>query len=144
MSKIWDNLREAAAFACKEKLHDERCFWIGSIGERADGARVRSRNGSAEKVSPELHAEARLLKKLDFGSTVYVARVIRMNHALGMARPCRSCRAKMRAKGVKKVFYTISDQEYGVLDLSLYVEQSRPQGVRLPAFHCQRWQRGTS
>jgi hypothetical protein len=46
------------------------------IAKRADGAVVYSVNHSvSDQRIPEHHAEARVLRKCDFGSILYVARV---------------------------------------------------------------------
>jgi len=67
------------------------------------------------KRMPSMHAEARLTRKLDFYSTVYVARTMKLG--LGLARPCPDCQRALRRKRVTRVYYTISDNEYGVLEL---------------------------
>ena len=145
MAKIMDLLKEAASFAIKgyESELDRRQFFIGAVGIRSDGARVKSRNSASDIISPHLHAEARLLRKLDFGAVVYVARVKR-DGEWGCARPCRSCRAQLRTKGVNTVYYTIANGEYGVLHLDEFEEVKRPTGKKLHKFDPRRWHRGES
>lgn len=89
---------------------------IGAIGIRRDGTIVQAWNGCATDVCPSAHAEARLARKLDVGSTVYVARVRRDNGKLAMSKPCPNCERCLRSRGVKKVMYTINEHEYGVLE----------------------------
>ncbi len=93
-----------------------RQYRLGAVGVRSDGAIVISSNVPHRTPEPHAHAEARLTRKLDWGSTVYVVR-IRSDGTLAMARPCRTCRGLMRLKGVKRCYYSISDTEYGVLNL---------------------------
>lgn len=141
MSSIKYFLNIAAEYALKE---DNRSFWIGALGVRSDGAIVKSRNGSNYSISPELHAEFRLSKKLDVGAEVYVARLRRDTLEWSTARPCRMCRHILKSKGVKFVYYTISPGEYGVLDLDLFQEKSKPTGIKLDRFSEGRWRRGPS
>lgn len=122
-SDPWHYLRlaaEVAVFKC-----DTRSHRLGAIGVRSDGVMVAAYNGTAyyngaiyrqnPKRMPSMHAEARLTRKLDFYSTVYVARP--MKTGLGLARPCPSCQRALRRKRVERVYYTISDNEYGVMEL---------------------------
>lgn len=89
---------------------------IGAVAVRRDGTLVQSWNGSATDVCPMAHAEARLAKKLDAGSVVYVARVRRDNGKMAMAKPCAHCERILRNRGVSRVEYTINEHEYGVLE----------------------------
>lgn len=141
MSKITDFLNQAAHYS--RRYDDNRTFFVGAIGIRKDGAKVMSRNSTAEMISPNLHAEAKLAKKLDVGAVVYVAR-FRKDWTWGNARPCRSCRAILRAKGVKKVYYTVGNGEYGMIDFSTFKEENKPTGRRLNQFDPLRWRRGES
>ena len=141
MASIKDLLSRAADYSLKQ---DNRSFWIGALGIRNDGAIVKSRNGSNDSISPELHAEFRLSKKLDVGAEVYVARLRRDTLDWAMARPCRMCRHILKSKGVSVVYYTICENEYGVLDLSSFEEEGRPTGVKLERFSEGRWRRGAS
>lgn len=89
----------------------KRRAYVGAVGLRPDGAVVRSRNGSAVKVSPHAHAEARLLRKCGAGSQVFVARVLKSGET-AMARPCSRCRAALRARGITFVTYTTGQGSY--------------------------------
>ena len=93
---------------------DLRSYRFGGFGVRADGAVVKSRNGSAQGPVPEHHCEARLCRKLTPGSTVYVARVSRLGD-WALARPCVNCERLMRNRGVTRCYYTIAPDEYGVM-----------------------------
>jgi tRNA(Arg) A34 adenosine deaminase TadA len=122
-----DLLRLAAKYSLSN-TKDERHFLLGAVGVRKDGRIVHARNDAildtynrdkpcrfnVYKRFPECHAENRLTRKLDFGATVYVARVRRGDGMLAMARPCVCCSAVLRAFRVKKVFYTIDPIKYGV------------------------------
>jgi hypothetical protein len=89
---------------------------IGCLGVRGDGTLVSSWNGSATDVCPTAHAEARLARKLDAGSVVYVARVRRDNGKLAMSKPCPHCERILRNRGVSRVEYSINEHEFGVLE----------------------------
>lgn len=91
-----------------------RKYRLGAVGIRSDGVIVTSRNISTRVPEPEAHAERRLVRKLDTGSIVYVVRAL-SNGSLTMARPCVRCRKAMQARGVKRCYYSVSDNEYGVI-----------------------------
>lgn len=91
---------------------DLRTYAHGAVGLRRDGAIVTSRNGSAVLPCPEIHAERRLLRKLDRNGTVFVARV-GANGSWQNSRPCPACRSAMRARGVARVFFTLGANAYG-------------------------------
>ncbi len=93
-----------------------RKAFIGCIAKRADGTIVQSWNGCATDVCPSAHAEARLARKLDVGSVVYVARVRRDNGKMAMSKPCPGCEGRLRSAGVKRVEYSISENEFGVME----------------------------
>ena len=94
-----------------------RCnFKIVVVGFRADGVIVSARSGgAAHQYLPQTPAEARLARKLTPGSTVYVARTLRSDFSVAMAKPCQACQNVLRHRGVKRVVYTISKDEYGVI-----------------------------
>jgi deoxycytidylate deaminase len=77
---------------------------------------VTANNIACREVQAEAHAEARLVRKLNHGSDIYVARVLR-DGTVATARPCPKCQKAMRNRGINRVFYTISDSEWGCLQL---------------------------
>jgi tRNA(Arg) A34 adenosine deaminase TadA len=90
---------------------------LGCVVVRSDGAVVSSRNGSTPMpwgTSPTCHAERKAIRKSDYGATLYVARVKKTGE-IAMAKPCEACMNALRSKKVKKIYYTINDQEYGVI-----------------------------
>lgn len=91
---------------------DRRTFLLGAVGVRSDGVVVKSRNGSYRERCPAGHAEARLSRKLDVGSTVFVARILRSG-GLALAAPCKDCRRSLRSRGVRHVYYTIDSDTFG-------------------------------
>lgn len=111
----------AAKVALPNNRSDIRDFWLGCVGVRKDGALVFSKNGAVYSTTvedyqliPDAHAEGRVLRKMDWGGTLYVARVKRKDGSLAMARPCPMCQNRIRGRGIKKVFYTINQNQYGV------------------------------
>jgi tRNA(Arg) A34 adenosine deaminase TadA len=103
---------------------DNRNYWIGCCGLRKDGALVFSKNGAVYSTTvddyqliPESHAEGRVLRKMDWGGTMYVARVRRNDKSLGLSAPCTMCRVRIKSAGIKKVFYTINNYQYGMWDV---------------------------
>ena len=104
---------------------DMRQFWVGVIGIRRDNVLVSAKNGSAQATDflaykngfPPAHAEARCCRKMDNGGVIYVARVAKGTRLLALARPCVFCVRVLRSKDIRRVYYTISNEEYGVWDL---------------------------
>lgn len=115
-TKIW-NFLEIAGRTASKRSHDARDYWLGAAAVRADGVIVTSSNGPAPDKNREVHAEYRVSKKLDYGATVYVARVRIVDGEFGNARPCPDCQNALKSKKVKKVFYTIGPDEFGILYL---------------------------
>jgi len=111
---VWECFAEARKFATR--IRDERTYYLGAYGIRADSARVRARNGAALYLAPEAHAEVRLCRKLDRGAVVYVARISRIDGGYRIAKPCANCRKALKQRGVSRVYYTIGPNEYGVID----------------------------
>jgi tRNA(Arg) A34 adenosine deaminase TadA len=108
-------LHLAAHVACVRE--DRRTFRLGAVAVRADGAVVAAYNGHSESKSPRAHAEARLVRKLDKGACVYIARVARGTGLFANAKPCPGCERALRRAKVKKAIYTIGPNEYGVMNL---------------------------
>jgi deoxycytidylate deaminase len=100
---------------------DRRSFLVGACAVRKDGIVVCSPNGPARIMNdtkdrryfPEAHAEYRVSQKLDVGAYVYVLRVRRGDKKICLAKPCKTCQVMMKARGVKKVFYSVSEDENG-------------------------------
>lgn len=97
---------ELAVYHAERCTDDRKRFRLGAVGIRNDGVVVHARNSAAVLPSPNAHAEARLAPKLTPGSVVFVARVLRRDGALAMAKPCPHCLARLRAAGVAKVYFT--------------------------------------
>ncbi len=93
---------------------DRRRYKLGAVGIRTDGTIVKSRNLPTKEPDKTAHAEYRVIQKLDWGSTVYVVRVL-ANGKFSLARPCKYCLIALRLRGIKKCYYSISDTEYGVI-----------------------------
>lgn len=86
---------------------------MACVARRKDGALVVAVNAKTNSRTPPAHAEARVLRKAGHGSILWVAR-IDANEDWAMARPCPDCQILIRAREVKKVYYTISPGEYGI------------------------------
>jgi deoxycytidylate deaminase len=93
---------------------DKKSFYMACVGKRADGAIVSSVNHcvSNQRI-PKHHAEARVLRKCDHGSTLYVARVLKDKKTWANAKPCKKCQALIKNMGVKRVYYTVGPNEWG-------------------------------
>ena len=93
-----------------------RQFRLGAVGIRTDGAIVTASNVSSRVPERRAHAETRVTRKLNYGSEVFVVRILR-NGMLAQARPCSRCQAAMRQRGIS-CYYSISDCEWGKLCLT--------------------------
>ena len=107
------DLAAALAFGGDRKRN---CL-LGAVIKRTDGAVVVATNQHTKLPEPSAHAEARVLKKSDWGCTLYVARVLK-DGTWAMAKPCKRCQAIIRNRGVRRVYYTIGPNEFGIWDIS--------------------------
>jgi deoxycytidylate deaminase len=110
--KIWNYFEMAGRMAISKQ--DRRTYLLGAIGVRGDGTMVRSMNSPSPIPNREIHAEYKLCRKLDHGATVYIARIRVGDGAFVNAKPCLACRKVLRSRRVKKVYYTIGENEYGI------------------------------
>lgn len=118
MRKIQQLLKLAANAATGNGKNDCRQYLIGAIAIRVDGAVVSARNISNNRKSQRCHAEARVLRKSGNCATVFVARVSRRDGSIQMAKPCIRCQSELRNRKIKKCYYTISNNEYGVMNFN--------------------------
>lgn len=116
-------LREAGKIALGNDPNDKRNFILGAIGIRKDGVSVSAKNGAVisstfddYRIISDAHAECRVIRKLGKLGTIYVARVLKKDGSLAMARPCGICRLRIQAAQVKKVYYSIDQYHYGLYD----------------------------
>lgn len=108
---------QAYARASKTFKNRSQTYKHYALGIRSDGAQVHAVNSAAPYPSPKSHAERRLCARLDWGATVIVVR-LDANFELALSKPCRHCERALRRWGVKKVYYSISPNEIGILYLS--------------------------
>lgn len=95
-------------------------YSLACVAIRNDGVLVKSTNGvvprtlktSKKTALPSAHAEIRALKKAGKGAILYVARVWR-NGDWALSRPCTTCQAMIKNRGVRIVYYTIGPNEWG-------------------------------
>jgi tRNA(Arg) A34 adenosine deaminase TadA len=113
--RIWNFFEMAGKLAVAKD--DDRAFLLGAAAVRKDGVLVFASNSVSQEPNRRAHAEYRISGKLDQGSTIYVARIRLLNGEFAMARPCLDCQKVLKSKRVKRVYYTISNAEYGVLDI---------------------------
>lgn len=70
----------------------------------------------------EMHAIAQARTTTDLrGCKIFVARIRPIlsptNHISGLARPCPICINVLNAYGIKKAYYTIDDNNYGIMKI---------------------------
>ena len=98
----------AIAGRTKEKSHH-----LGAIGIRQDGSVVSSHNTRSLNRNGLVHAESKVIRKAGRGCTLYIVRVA-ANNKMTMGKPCQICQRVIKQNKVKKVVYSISENEYGV------------------------------
>ena len=110
--KVWNYFAKALAAAKpdSDEIRDQR---IGVVGVTDFGFEATSRNLSSRDRCPEVHAEVRLMKRMPKNTTIYVARPMKSGN-IGLAMPCKTCRAFLRDKNVK-VYYTIDNDTFGLM-----------------------------
>lgn len=116
MKKQIFNYFEIAAATATSKL-DNRAFLLGAVGIRKDGVMVKALNSPTEFPNRFVHAEKRCSVKLDYGAEIYVARVRLDTLKFGLARPCANCMKALIHKRVRRIYYTISHNEFGIINL---------------------------
>lgn len=96
----------------------KRRYKLGAVGLRTDGVIVASSNITTREPRKEAHAEYRVCQKLDVGSTVFVVRIGEKNK-LRLSRPCPNCRMMMKNCGIRRCYYSISEEdgkvEFGII-----------------------------
>ena len=113
MTKVERYFRLAAKVAANG---DElRQYRLGAVGIRSDGVIVTSSNTRCRQPQRQAHAEARLSRKLNRHSVVFVVRILQ-NGGFAMARPCLSCQKVLRGRGISRIYCSIRESEYGVID----------------------------
>ena len=110
-----DQLKVAASHA--RRKDDGRHFKLGALGIRKDGVKVYAYNGYAlGGRDPKAHCEVKLIRKLDQGATIFLARTT-ADGQWANASPCTSCRRALISAKVKRVVYTIGPNEFGIWDI---------------------------
>jgi deoxycytidylate deaminase len=151
MNHVKYYFKQAAKMAIPNNDNDRlKNYWLGAVGIRADNALVYAKNlpvviddefykikyatrnpgqriKSYQKQSGS-HAEARCLQKMPKNSeAIYIVRISKTALAKGkieyaMARPCQTCEIAIRAKKIKKVYYSINDFQYGIYHPELEID----------------------
>lgn len=100
-------------------------FVFGGVCVRKDGAITVATNGAVQssqvsdyRMIPNAHCEGRLLLKADQGATLYITRLLKKDRSMAMSRPCAVCRARILARKINKVFYTIDPFHYGIWNVA--------------------------
>ncbi len=86
---------------------DSRTYFHGAVGLRRDGVLVAASNGNPRAPEPKHHCEYRLLRKLGKGGTVFLVRTLQ-DGTWADTTPCSHCQNALKARGVKKVYFTSS------------------------------------
>lgn len=73
--------------------------------------------GDSKNYKASLHAEISLIKKLKHDPqdlTFYIVRIDN-NNQVALARPCKNCFRVFQKKGYRKILYSMSETEFGVI-----------------------------
>lgn len=84
---------------------DTRTYFHGCVGVRKDGVIVSACNGTAREQQPKHHAEARVLRKMGKGGTLYVVRTT-ADGKWADSHPCVECQKRIRSHKVKIVYFS--------------------------------------
>lgn len=113
-------IKAAGEMSLPTNPNDARAFWIGCIGIRKDGVLISAKNGASKssfmdeyQYIPTVHAEGRALRKLGKGGILFVARIRRDTRKLAMSMPCSGCQNLIKFAGVKEVYFSINEFQYG-------------------------------
>jgi len=77
------------------------------------GKRFQRTHQGRTTVHAELGVILGLDRSITSGATVYVARVGKADDEYRLSKPCSMCHAALKYVGVKRVVYTIDDDEVG-------------------------------
>jgi tRNA(Arg) A34 adenosine deaminase TadA len=88
-------------------------FTFGCVALREDGGLICMTNIRTRDPMIQAHSETRALKRAGYGATLYVVRLDRAGNWC-MAKPCVGCQSLIKNRGVRKVFYTVSENTYAV------------------------------
>lgn len=72
-------------------------------------------------------AERRCLQRFKgnlIGARIYIVRITQGEQTLGLAHPCPLCLNSLRARGIKKVYYSVRNDEWAEMRLDLIKERS--------------------
>lgn len=92
-------------------------FLLGCVALRRDGAVVVASNIRTQDPMPSAHSEFRCLRQAGQGATLWIARVDRAGKPC-MAKPCKYCETLIRNKMVKRVYYTVNENECHVWNVN--------------------------
>tara|TARA_Y100000310_G_scaffold242284_1_gene246438 strand:- start:198 stop:644 length:447 start_codon:yes stop_codon:yes gene_type:complete len=79
----------------------------------AFGKRFQKNHTGRTTVHAELGVILGLDRSITSGATVYVARIGKLDEEYRLSKPCSMCHAALKYVGVKRVVYTIDDDEVG-------------------------------
>jgi deoxycytidylate deaminase len=78
--------------------------------------KLRGKRQYCLSTHAELDAICKARIKMDIsGSKIYVCRIRKADDQVAMARPCPICETALSNYGVKRAFYTITGNDYGVM-----------------------------
>ncbi len=77
------------------------------------GAKYRSSNKGHATYHAEIASIMHLERDVTKGATIYVARIAKGSGEDRMSKPCPMCHAVLEAQGIKKVSYTIDEENVG-------------------------------
>ena len=101
------------------KIYNKKiCIADGTNSNKSHPLQVKynRENNLDYKIRNYLHAEMQAIVRCsktgitDFSDcTIYIARLINSGNGIGLARPCKACRAAIKELGIKRIVYTTYD-----------------------------------
>lgn len=110
--QVAEKVAKATFSKIKNSIHRKK-FIFGAVSVRHDGSITVSNNICTKTPNKNAHAEKRVLAKAGMGSVLYLVR-LRRDGTWGSAKPCKHCQQLIKNKKVRKVVYSISENNYGV------------------------------
>jgi deoxycytidylate deaminase len=81
--------------------------------------RVRGKRNFCLSTHAEMDAVLKVRSKTDLtGCKIFVARKRKDNGLPGMAKPCPICEEVLLSYGIKRAYYTIDENNYGIMKIS--------------------------
>lgn len=111
MSTKYIKLARETAISGRTK---DKGYHLASVCIRSDGSITKGHNTRSNDQNRFVHAEAKSILKAGHGAKLLIVVRVFADNTLALAKPCNSCQRLIKQYKVKKVIYSISNNEFGV------------------------------